>query len=71
MTKRTRLTFGVAGLVVVLLVASLLWVRLAPGEAPPDQPAVVTLDASTLPAFRGEFKRDPDAVRLIVLLSPT
>lgn len=70
MTKRTRLAFGIAGLVAALAVV-LLWFRLAPGEAPLDQPPVATLDATTLQAFRDEFNRDLDAVRLIVLLSPT
>jgi hypothetical protein len=32
---------------------------------------VVTLDAASLQALRADFNRDLDAVRLIVLLSPT
>jgi hypothetical protein len=70
MTKRTRLTFGVAGLVVALA-AVFLWFRAAPGEAPPNQPAVVSLDSTALQALKADFNRDVEAVRLIVLLSPT
>ena len=70
MTKRTRLALGVAG-VVVALVAAGLWLRASPGQPPANQPPVVTLDAASLQTLRADFNRDLDAVRLIVLLSPT
>jgi hypothetical protein len=68
--KNTRRTFGVAGLV-VLIAAALAWYRFAPGEAPPGQPSLVTVDAAALEGLRTEFNRTANETRLIVLLSPT
>jgi hypothetical protein len=68
--KNIRRTFGVAGLV-VLIVAALAWYRFAPGEAPPGQRPLVTIDAAALEGLRTEFNRNPNETRLIVLLSPT
>ena len=54
--KNTRRTFGVAGLVV--LIAAVAWnYRLAPGEAPAGQPALVTIDAASLEGLRADFNR--------------
>ena len=68
--KNTRRTFGVAGLV-VLIAAAVAWYRFAPGEAPPGQPPLVTIDATALEELRVEFNRNANETRLIVLLSPT
>jgi len=68
--KNVRRTFGVAGLV-VLMAAALAWYRFAPGEAPPGQPPLVTIDAAGLEGLRAEFNRNANETRLIVLLSPT
>jgi hypothetical protein len=68
--KNTRRTFGVAGLV-VLIAAAVAWSRFAPGEAPPGQPPLVTIDATALEGLRAEFNRNANETRLIVLLSPT
>ena len=68
--KNTRRTFGVAGLV-VLIAAAAAWYRLAPGEAPAGQPALVTIDATALEGLRAEFNRNAKETRVIVLLSPT
>jgi hypothetical protein len=70
MTKRTRLLYGSTALLVVTA-AVLLWSRVAPGEAPPNQPPLITLDATTIQVLEADFNRDRDAARLIVLLSPT
>jgi hypothetical protein len=68
--KTIRRTFGVAGLV-VLIAAVVAWHRLAPGEAPPGQPPLVTIEAAALEELRAEFNRNANETRLIVLLSPT
>ncbi len=68
--KNTRRTFGVAGLV-VLVAAALAWYRFAPGEAPPGQPSLVTIDATAVEELRAEFNRNANETRVIVLLSPT
>jgi len=68
--KNTRWTFGVAGLV-VLIAAALAWYGFAPGEAPPGQPPLVTIDATALEGLRAEFNRNANETRFIVLLSPT
>lgn len=70
MKQNTRLTFSVAGLV-VLIAAVVAWYRFAPGEAPPGQPPLVTIDAGTLEGLRADFNRNANETRLIVLLSPT
>jgi hypothetical protein len=68
--KNARRTFGVAGLV-VLIAAVVAWYRFAPGEAPPGQPPLVTIDAATLEGLRTEFNGNANESRLIVLLSST
>ena len=65
--KTSRRTFGVAGLV-VLIVAAVAWYRFAPGEAPPGQPPLVTIDGIALEGLRAEFNRTANETRLIVLL---
>jgi hypothetical protein len=68
--KNARRTFGVGGLV-VLIAAALAWYRFAPGEAPPGQPPLATVDAAALEGLRAEFNRNANETKLIVLLSPT
>ena len=68
--KNARRTFSVAGLV-VLIAAAVAWYRFAPGEAPPGQPPLVTIDATALEELRVEFNRNANETRVIVLLSPT
>lgn len=68
--KNARRTLGVGGLV-VLIAAAVAWYRFAPGEAPPGQPPLVTIDAAALEGLRAEFNRNADGTRLVVLLSPT
>jgi hypothetical protein len=70
MMKNARRSFGVAGLVVLIAVAA-AWYRFAPGEAPPGQPPLVTIDAAALEGLRAEFNRNANETRLIILLSPT
>lgn len=65
-----RWTFGLLALLIVLA-AALAWYRFTPGETPPGQPALVTLDSDSLQRFRDDFNRDANASRVIVLLSPT
>lgn len=70
MMNNARRTFSIAGLV-VLLAAVAAWYRLAPGEAPAGQPALVTIASGMLEGLKAEFNRNANETRLIVLLSPT
>jgi hypothetical protein len=65
-----RRSAAVAGLVVSIAVA-LAWYRLAPGQAPAGQPALITIDAAALEGLKAEFNRHANETRLVVLLSPT
>jgi len=67
---RNRRSLGLVGLLIVLAAAG-VWYRFAPGEAPPGQPPLVTLDSTSLPTLRADFNRDVKRARIIVLLSPT
>ncbi len=68
--ENARRTFGVAGLVVLLL-AAVAWYRFAPGEAPAGQPPLVTIDPQALEGLKADFNRHSNKTRLILLLSPT
>lgn len=68
--KIRRRTFGLLALVIVLATA-FVWYRFTPGEPPAGQPALVTLDATSLQTLRSDFNRDVNQYRVIVLLSPT
>jgi hypothetical protein len=68
--KNARRTFGVAGLI-VLMVAAVAWYRLAPGQAPVRQLPLVTIDAAALESLKADFNRYANETRVIVLLSPT
>lgn len=68
--KNARRTFGVAGLVVLLL-AAVAWYRFAPGEAPAGQPPLVAIDPEALEGLKADFNRHSNETRLILLLSPT
>jgi hypothetical protein len=69
MNSRRR-TYALVGLL-ILLGASILWYRFGPGEVPAGQPALVTLDTTSLQQFREDFNQDARGARVIVLLSPT
>ena len=66
--KRYRWILLVA---LVAAVAVFAWFRFATHHAPPGQPPLATLDASSLEVFRQEFNRDAGKTRVIVLLAPT
>jgi hypothetical protein len=70
MTNRRR-TIGLFALSAVLVAAVVLSYRFAPGDIPPGQPPLVTLDAASLERLRADFNRDVNVARVIVLLSPT
>ena len=67
---KARWILGVAALVAVGAAAA-AWYRLAPREAPPGQPPLVTMDAAALETLKADFNRSANEVRVIVLLSPT
>jgi hypothetical protein len=68
--KNRRRALGILALVIVLGVG-IAWFLLGPGEAPVDQPPLITLNSESLQAIRDDFNRDVSHARVIVLLSPT
>jgi hypothetical protein len=56
---------------VVVSVGVIAWLKIAPRRVPPGQPALATLDSSSLPAFRNAFNAADGDVRVLVMLSPT
>jgi len=68
--KNRKRTFGLIALAVVLA-AAIGWYRFAPGEVPAGQPALVTLDSTSLQTLQADFNRESNHPRVIVLLSPT
>ena len=68
--KSSRRPLGILAMAILVALA-VAWVVLGPGEAPAGQPPLVTVDLSSLEAFRAEFNRDSSQARVIVLLSPT
>jgi len=68
--KNRRRTFGFTALAVVLA-AAIGWYQFSPGEAPPGQSPLVTLDSTSLQGLRADFNRELTHTRIIVLLSPT
>jgi len=66
--SRQRLVWPI---VILALCAAAAWHRYGPRKTPAGQPPLATLDASTLESLRADFNRHSDAVRIIVLLSPT
>ena len=50
---------------------AMIWLEFAPRKTPQDQPALSTLDASSLPAFRETFNADRGSLRILALFSPT
>jgi len=65
--KNRRLLWG---LLFIALLALFLWYQSIPA-VPEGQPALVTIDTSSVAELRTEFNRNVDRVRMIVLLSPT
>jgi hypothetical protein len=61
----------IAGAVAVILLAIAAWWQFRPGEAPPGQPPLATLDGVALEEFKRDFNDHADSPRLILLLSPT
>jgi len=58
----------------IALVSGALWIswlKTAPRRVPAGQPALGRLDAASLGTLRDAFNADADAVRILVLLSPT
>ncbi len=55
----------------IVLAAAIGWYPFAPGEAPAGQPALATLDSTSLQTLQADFNRDSSHARVILLLSPT
>ncbi|MGH9868040.1 MAG: hypothetical protein ACREAA_07755 [Candidatus Polarisedimenticolia bacterium] len=55
----------------ILLAATLAWMRFAPRRVPEGQPPLATLEAGSLPAFRDAFNARSEQVRVLAMLSPT
>ncbi len=68
---RIRPILAVAGIVVVSGALWVGWLMTAPRRVPAGQPPLARLDADSLPALHEAFNEHLDAVRLLVLLSPT
>ncbi len=47
------------------------WLKTAPRRVPEGQAALARLDATSLDTLRDAFNADAEAVRILVLLSPT
>ena len=57
--------------IVVIAGAGFAWLLHAPRRSPAGQPALSSLDASSLPAFREAFNASVGELRVVVLFSPT
>jgi len=66
--KKKRLIGVAVAAVFALLAAAYLW---GPGSAPHGQAPVVTLSERNFEEFEKAFDAEPDAPRLVLLLSPT
>lgn len=66
-TTRRRITIAAVG----LLLTAIAYRYLGTHQVPDGQPALVTLDASSLDLLRQDFNRASNDTRIIVLLSPT
>jgi hypothetical protein len=58
-------------ILIVVVGAALLGQQFGTHYAPKGQPALLHLDAGSLESLRSDFNAAQDAVRLVVLLSPT
>ena len=57
---------------IVLAAAGIFFYRAqSPGQAPPGQPALVTLDANNIDTLKEQFNAAADRIRVVTLLSPT
>jgi hypothetical protein len=70
---RAVLKVGASVVVAILVVCltAFAWMTFAPRRVPPGQPALSTLDASSLRAFRDAFNASDGEVRVLAMLSPT
>lgn len=68
MRNKRVLFFIAVGVVLVLLAAAYLW---APGAVPPVQQPLLTLSNANFSEFEKAFEADPNAPRMVLLLSPT
>ena len=66
--KKKRLIGIAVAAVVVLLAVAYLW---GPSSVPPGQEPLVTLSNANFSDFENAFDGDSDALRLVLLLSPT
>jgi hypothetical protein len=62
---------GYVPLALMLAVVVVLWWVLSGHETPTGQPPLAHLEHTTLERLQNDFNRNADAVRVIVLLSPT
>jgi hypothetical protein len=70
--RKIAVAAGAAALTLAAIAAAGFgWLRYAPRRTPHGQPALMTLDAERLPAFRDTFNAGSDATRVLVLFSPT
>ena len=71
MRRLLRSTLWVTGSVIVVGLAVFAWLKFAPRRVPPGQPALVTIGADSLPAFKAAFNAADGEVRILAMLSPT
>ncbi len=71
MRRPVKIVLGIVGSLALSLVTFVGWMALAPRNVPVGQPALGRLHSADLPAFRDAFNASPEAVRVLVLLSPT
>jgi hypothetical protein len=71
MSTFTRRLLLVTGIVFVSGALWIAWLQLAPRRVPEGQPELSRIDAASLDSLRDAFNAETDAVRLLVLLSPT
>jgi hypothetical protein len=69
--RSAKVVVAVVGGLALVVLGTIGWLALAPRDVPAGQPALDRLDAAELPEFRNAFNASPDAVRVLVLLSPT
>ena len=71
MSPFTRRLLAATAIVFVSGALWIVWLQRAPRRVPPGQPELARLDSASLGSLRDAFNAEVDAVRLLVLLSPT